>query len=374
MDFEFALSSLKDKVPLLSEELLEQINAIVAKHGHAQIKKKDAVLEIKADSYVFETNVHFPTDLNLAWDCARKCIVLGTRLAKFNQLKGWRKNEYWLKQIKSLARDCARACRSGGKHKEDRIAKTAQDYLAKLYSIEEKVLSLLPELSALEASEQLYLKVKELSDYHDLLIKHIILISDRLIEGRTIAPGEKLYSIFEQHTEWVNKGKSRPNVELGHRLLIATDQYGMIHDYKIMFGGDEAAEVAPLADRLIAKLGLGNISSLSFDRGFSSIENRELLELTMPDTDIIMPKKGKLNAADKERQSQKPWRKLANRHSAVESHINSLEHHGLNRCPDKGYQAYARYAGLGVLAYNLHKIGNHLLDVRREADRAARAA
>ena len=337
MDFEFALSTLKDKVPLLSEELLEQINAIVAKHGHAQIKKKDAVLEIKADSYVFETNVHFPTDLNLAWDCARKCIVLGTRLAKFNQLKGWRKNEYWLKQIKSLARDCARACRSGGKHKEDRIAKTAQDYLAKLYSIEEKVLSLLPELSALEASEQLYLKVKELSDYHDLLIKHIILISDRLIEGRTIAPGEKLYSIFEQHTEWVNKGKSRPNVELGHRLLIATDQYGMIHDYKIMFGGDEAAEVAPLADRLIAKLGLGNISSLSFDRGFSSIENRELLELTMPDTDIIMPKKGKLNAADKERQSQKPWRKLANRHSAVESHINSLEHHGLNRCPDKGY-------------------------------------
>ena len=49
MDFEFALSTLKDKVPLLSEELLEQINAIGAKHGHAQIKKKDAVLEIKAD-------------------------------------------------------------------------------------------------------------------------------------------------------------------------------------------------------------------------------------------------------------------------------------------------------------------------------------
>jgi hypothetical protein len=148
----------------------------------------------------------------------------------------------------------------------------------------------------------------------------------------------------------------------------------MIHDYKIMFGGDEAAEVAPLADRLIAKLGLGNISSFSFDRGFSSIENRELLEFTMPDTDIIMPKKGKLSAADKERQSQKPWRKSANRHSAVESNINCLEHHGLNRCPDKGYQAYARYAGLGVLAYNLHKIGNHLLDARRQVDKAAKAA
>jgi len=141
-----------------------------------------------------------------------------------------------------------------------------------------------------------------------------------------------------------------------------------------MFGGDEAGKVAPLADRLIAKLGLGNISSLSFDRGFSSIANRELLELTMPDTEVIMPKKGKLSSADKERQSQKFWRKLANRHSAVESDINSLEHHGLGRCPDKGYQAYARYAGLGVLAYNLHKIGNHLLDARRQADKAAKAA
>lgn len=374
MEFEFALSTLKDNVPLLSEELLEQINVIVAKHGHDCIKKKDAALELKADSYVFETNVHFPTDLSLAWDCARKCIVLSTRLAKFNHIEGWRKNEYWLKQIKGLARDCGRACRSGGKNKEDRIVETAQDYLAKLYSIEEKVLHLLHDLNALEASGELYLKVTELSDYHDLLIKHIFLISDRLIEGRSIAPGEKLYSIFEQHTEWVNKGKSRPNVELGHRLLITTDQYGMIHDYKIMFGGDEAAEVAPLADRLIAKLGLGNISSFSFDRGFSSIKNRELLELTMPDTEIIMPKKGKLSAADKERQRQKSWRTLANKHSAVESNINSLEHHGLNRCPDKGYQAYAQYAGLGVLAYNLHKIGNHLLDVRREADRAARVA
>ena len=103
-------------------------------------------------------------------------------------------SEELLEQIKTLARDCARACRSGGKNKEDRIVKTAQDYLAKLYSIEGKVLSLLLELNALEPSEQLYLKVNELSDYHDLLIKHIFLISDRLIEGRTIASRDKLYS------------------------------------------------------------------------------------------------------------------------------------------------------------------------------------
>jgi IS5 family transposase len=141
-----------------------------------------------------------------------------------------------------------------------------------------------------------------------------------------------------------------------------------------MHGGDEAAEVAPLADRLIAKLGIDSIAGLSFDRGFSNIENRELLEQNLPDAQITMPKKGKLSAADKERQSQKKWRSAANKHSAVESDIHSLECHGLNRCPDKGYQAYARYAGLGVLAYNLHKIGNYLLDARRAVKRLAKAA
>lgn len=373
MELEFKLSTLKDNVPLLSEALLEQINEVVARHGHACIKK-EAAFELKIDSYVFETNVHFPTDLTLALDCARKCIVLSARMAGAQQIPGWRKHFNWQSRIKGLARQCARACRGGGKNKESRIEITASAYLAGLYALEEKVQGTLDELKVLTLSTAELIGLDEVGRYHELLIKHIFLISERLLEGRTIAQGEKLYWIFEQHTEWVKKGKSRPNVELGHRLLITTDQYGIIHDYKIMQGGDEAAEVAPLADRLIAKLGLENITSLSVDRGFSSLENRELLELTMPRTQVIMPKKGKLSAEDKERQSQKAWRKLANKHSAVESNINSLEHHGLNRCPDKGYQAYARYAGLGVLAYNLHRIGNHLIDAQRRTNAFVKAA
>lgn len=374
MALEFKLSTLKDNVPLLSEELLEAINAVIVRHGGGCIKKKDATLAIKVDSYVFESNVHFPTDLNLALDCARKCIVLSTRFSQAYTLSGWRKHTNWQRKIKGFARTCARACRGGGRNKAARIETTAKAYLQSLYGLEEKVLATLEQLRVLVSSPMLLIQLSELGGYHDLLIKHIMLIGGRLIEGRTIAAGEKLYSIFEQHTEWVQKGKARPNVELGHRLLIATDQYGMIHDYKIMQGGDESAEVAPLADRLIDKLGLDKIASLSFDRGFSSIANRELLEACMPDTEVVMPKKGKLSAADKERQSQKRWRTLANQHSAVESNINSLEHHGLDRCPDKGYQAYARYAGLGILAYNLHRIGNYFIDAQRRADRLRSAA
>ncbi len=45
-----------------------------------------------------------------------------------------------------------------------------------------------------------------------------------------------------------------------------------------------------------------------------------------------------------------------------------LEHHGLNRCADKGIEGYRRYVGLSVLAYNLHILGNHLVEVARKKE------
>ena len=61
-------------------------------------------------------------------------------------------------------------------------------------------------------------------------------------------------------------------------------------------------------------------------------------------------KKGRRSQADLERERAPIWRKRKNAHSAVESDINCLEHHGLDRCPDKGFAGYKRYVGLGVLA------------------------
>ncbi len=49
---------------------------------------------------------------------------------------------------------------------------------------------------------------------------------------------------------------------------------------------------------------------------------------------------------------------LRHKHSAVESDINRLEHHGQDRCQDKGLHCFKRYCTLGVLAANLHKLGN----------------
>lgn len=87
-------------------------------------------------------------------------------------------------------------------------------------------------------------------------------------------------------------------VDVCHRLLIiTTDECRIAHDYKILQGGaTKLPKSLPLSHRLINKLGLGKIASLSFDQGFSKIESRELLEACMPDTEVAMLRIGKLKA------------------------------------------------------------------------------
>ncbi len=61
------------------------------------------------------------------------------------------------------------------------------------------------------------------------------------------------------------------------------------------------------------------------------------------------------------------FKRLKNKHSAIESNINELENRGLDRCPDRGIHHYERYIGLGICAYNLKKIGRQILKQQREA-------
>ncbi|HEY9174098.1 MAG TPA: ISNCY family transposase, partial [Verrucomicrobiae bacterium] len=75
-----------------------------------------------------------------------------------------------------------------------------------------------------------------------------------------------------------------------------------------------------------------------------------------------------------EHESEKQFVALRRAHSAVESEINSLEHHGLNRCLDVGLDGYRRYVGLGVLSYNLHVIGRELQARQRARAQTLRLA
>jgi IS5 family transposase len=358
----FGHQTLRDNVALLDDELLQRINARIAAAGREVFTKKGgapvAALEVKVDTYVLETDVHFPTDLNLLWDAGRKCVDL---IVKYRDqfgyaLPGWRKAKDWRRQLKACERIASQIVYRGGPNKEARMKKAVRDYLAVGRDLCVKVRASLSRL----CDQPVELAHWEALEYfHRMLAKHLDLVERRLLQGETIPAPEKVFSLFEPHTEWIQKGKQRPNVELGHRLLLATDQHQLIQDYDVAEGVADVDRSVPVADRLLGRYGAGGVASLSFDKGFTREADRELLSLYVPT--VVMPKRGKKNAAETARERGKKFVALRAAHSAVESEINSLEHHGLNRCLDVGLQGYLRYVGYGVMSYNLHMIGRALL-------------
>ena len=202
-----------------------------------------------------------------------------------------------------------------------------------------------------------------------LLDKHIDLVERRLIKGEVIPHEEKMFSIFEQYTEWITKGKLNPAVELGKRTAITTDEFHLIIDYKIMENESDSEIVKELAKRVLSKYKVG---SWSFDKGFWHKDNKALLKEEI--AKLVMPKKGKCNQQERLEETDRIFVRLRNKHSAIESNINELEHCGLNRCSDRGYEHFKRYIGLAVCAYNLKRIGRRLIQIARAEQEFKQAA
>jgi IS5 family transposase len=364
-DKRFGHQTLRDNVALLDAELLQQINARIAAAGREVFAKKAgapvAALEVKVDSYVLETDVHFPTDLNLLWDAGRKCVDWVEKFRRSGYaLPGWRKAKDWRRQLKNLQRSTSQVVYLGGPNKEARVKSAVREYLAVGHALAAKVRQSLLELCDLSVEAAHW---EQLEYFHAMLAKHLDLVERRLLHEETIPAHEKVFSLFEPHTEWIQKGKQRPNVELGHKLLLATDQQQLIQDYAVLLGTAEVDQSIPVTDRLLGRYGAGSVASVSFDKGFTRTADRELLGLYVPA--VVMPKRGKKNAAETERERGRKFVALRRQHSAVESEINSLEHHGLNRCLDVGIKGYQRYVGYGVMSCNLHVIGRELLARQR---------
>ena len=356
---QYQYQQIYDNVKLLDDTLLRQLNAVIVQVGHQVFKKKEgAALRLKIDSFVVETDIHFPTDYNLLWDSARKCLEVAAHL----DVAGWRKNNHWRKTLKGLMRAVGRTSSSGGKNKPERVEGAARAYLKKARALAKKVAHILIHQQAKTLTEAA--RLEQLAYYYTMLVKHIDLVHRRLVNQETIPHGEKVFSIFQPYTEMIKKGKQHPNIEFGKPLALTTDQYHLAVDWQLAEHQTDNQLTLAIAQRLRATY---TIQSLSVDRGFSDQQDKALLEEFIPQ--VIMPKKGKRNQTEKAIEEAPTFRGLKNQHSAIESNINELEHRGLNRCPDRTRRNFDRYIGLAITAYNLHKIGKQLLSLRREEEK-----
>jgi hypothetical protein len=363
----YQLQTIKDNLHLFTPELLNRINREVVAAGHQLVETSpDAALHVRADSFVVETDVHYPTDINLLWDAIRKLIEIIAGLCAEIGITEWRQSAYQLRQFKKLYRQVQRRKHSTAKDPDKRAAKQEDVRAA--------------HRTYLEQAEALLARVREtrvhlvLSQFPAALLEEIDLyLSDaerqidqirrRVLCGQTIPHEEKVFSLFERHTEWISKGKAGVPVELGLRVAVVEDQYRFILTHEVMQKTTDDQVAVSLVEAALA--GFPNISSASFDKGFHSPANQIALAALVPQ--VVLPKKGKLSQARREHEAAPEFVDLRRQHSAVESAINALEVHGLDRCLDHGIDGFKRYVALAVVARNIQRLGAILR--QQEAER-----
>ena len=126
-DQRYALQTIKDNVSLLTPEVLDEINQVVVTAAHKKICGDDEVrLKGRCDSFVLETDVHYPTDINLLWDAIQKIIFLVTGLCSDVGITRWRQHRHILKKIKKRFNALRRLKRSTSK---DEKKKAIRDQL-----------------------------------------------------------------------------------------------------------------------------------------------------------------------------------------------------------------------------------------------------
>lgn len=185
-----------------------------------------------------------------------------------------------------------------------------------------------------------------------------------------IPHAEKVFSIFEPHTEWISKGKAGVPQELGLKVCVLKDQNGFILHHRVMLGQtDDKVTVAMVQE---AKDRFPCLISCSFDKGFYTPHSRKELGKILDH--VILPKKGRLSAKDKAIEHSEEFVTARRCHSSVESSINALENHGLDRCFDHGLHGFKRYVALAVVARNIQILGHLIQQKELERQKRRRAA
>ena len=361
----YALLTVKDNIRLFTPAILDKINQIVVDRGHEVIGNA-CELSGGCDSFVVETDVHFPTDICLLLDALRKIIFIIMGLCKENGITVFRKGMFNFRQIWRLFTWISRMWHSSSKNSEKReernllIIKAHGIYPDQAQAIADKAKEavILSGLTNIDVITQL--KIDEICRFIAHAERQIDQIRRRVINGETIPHNEKVFSIFEVHTWWIVKGKAGVPQESGLNICVVKDQFGFILHHRVMEDETDVLIAVPIIEE--TKERSENFNSSSFDKGFHSPANQKVLaEISEI---VILPRKGWLSAINREIENSEEFRAARRKHSAVESSINALENHGPYRCPDHDLHGFKRYVSQAVSARNI-QISGHVIQQKK---------
>jgi IS5 family transposase len=367
-DVDFDWRRIEDNLTKLRPETIKRISDLVVTAGHALDPK--AITVVRGDTFVVETNIHYPTESTLIGDGLRKIVRLAAELAAEHGLEGWRQHQHVLRKVRKIAHAIGRASRAKGRGADrlkpgyQQLLELAEDLLARARRLLQDLAFGMPNQGL--SVEQLRNAVAP-AEQEKLLFHYICLTAKvcdnarrRVLEGQTLTNDEKIFSIFEPHTELIKRGKQPVPIQYGHNVLVIEDAAGFVIEHRVVDDGVLDQELVVPVMRELQERFDGKIKSASFDRAFHTPEKQQELAAIVRTPCIAA--KGQEQGRQQHKEGTVAFRKARQNHPGVESGIGALQSgNGMKRCRDKSKRGFERYVALGVLGRNLQTLGKLLL-------------
>ena len=340
MDFSFVAKAFS----ALSANTWEALNLSLSRYA-----KEEALIsgdKLRTDTTAYETNIHYPTDSSLLWDAYRVLCRILRRVQIEVPLLGLM-HRYHDKKVKKLAYSIARNAKSTSKATQREVKRAYRKLIERvrwITGVSKEVQQLL---------EQALLTVPELEKYTPTVERIISQAERRVFHGEVVPAGEKVYSLFEDHTELLVRGKAGKRVEFGHKVLIAQTGEKFISHYRVLPKREEDKDLVDETLEAHREL-FGQLPEVfAGDKGFYG-GVKKLKELEKKIETVSICKKGRRTEAEQVREHSEAFRDGQRFRAGVEGTISVLKRaFKLNRCLFKGFKNFAASVGCAVFCHNL---------------------
>jgi IS5 family transposase len=341
---------------LIGPETLERLNGRVV--DLARSLRVTRGRRLRVDSTVVETAIHHPTDSRTVGDGVR---VLGRLLRRAKAVvedaarlgtDAFRSHN---RTVRRLTQHLHRVARRKG----EAAAEDLKQAYAKLLAVArttrrqaERVRDVLREQTTCQGR-----RLREhLDRFLPLVGQAISQAERRVLHGEVVPAKEKLLSLFEPHTQVIQRHKPGKIVEFGRKLLLDEVEGGIVSRYQLLDEGglDHPHLPASLAAH---RRRFGRPPDLlAGDRGLYSPENERLAEAAGVRR-FVVPKTGRVSEERRQQERTRWFRRGFRFRAGIEGRISLLRRrYGLRRCPDHGLDGLRRSVGWGILAHNLRQI------------------
>jgi len=207
----------------------ENINHLLALNALSE--ELVTVEHVRTDTTVTECNIHWPTDSSLLWDTYRVAARTMSYGRELNPVScPWR---FHVKKIKKLHLFITRYSSSPSKK---RLRKVRLE-MKKLILRGEEIVKKAAEFVAL-AERSTCLKLQglgaSLAGQLPVMRRVVDVARRREFDGEQVPNGDKVFSIFESHTELIKRGRRGRPVEFGHKVLLTQSREKLITDYVVL--------------------------------------------------------------------------------------------------------------------------------------------